>query len=521
MVMVQSNFSCMPQNAIDAGGADYILQLSICAPTRRVANLSAWRYDRGMRAIILLPLMWLCLTAATAALNAAETLTAETLPPDLGTRSAGIDWPDFLGPGRTSKSPETGLNGDWSTPPRIVWQCPLGTGYGAPTISRGRLLHYDRYGNRARLTCRESETGRELWRYEHDTQYTDMLGYNNGPRCSPVIDGNRVFLFSAEGELHCVRLDDGSRLWQRNTSKQFGVVKNFFGVGSTPIVASNLLLANIGGSPPDAPEDIYVARGHVDGNGTGIVAFDKTTGEVQWQATDELASYSSPITANIDGRPWAFVFARGGLVGLDPRTGRVDFQFPWRAKLLESVNASGPVIVENRLFISETYEIGSAMVEVEPGGYQVVWQDEPRSREKSLELHWNTAIHHAGHLYGSSGRHSGPAELRCVALATGKPKWSEPGFGRSSLLYVDDHLICLSEDGTLRLLRANPTRCDVVGELVLRDEQGTALLKYPAWSAPVLSHGLLYVRGKDRLVCLEVIPERGKDQYPESEGVGN
>lgn len=432
---------------------------------------------------------------------------AGDLPADLGTRKAGIDWPDFLGPGRASKSPETGLVTDWTPPPRIVWQCELGASYGAPAISRGRLLHYDRHGDRARLTCRHSETGRELWTYEHDTQYTDMLGYNNGPRCSPIIDGDRVYLLSAEGELHCVRLIDGQRVWQVDTSKKFGVVKNFFGVGSTPIVAGNLLVANIGGSPPGQPADIYTAQGQVESNGTGVVAFDKLTGEVRWQATDELASYASPVCATLDGRPWAFVFARGGLVGLDPRSGDVDFQFPWRSSKLESVNASGPVVVGNRVFLSETYELGSALLEVRPGGYDTVWRDPPRSRERSLELHWNTAVHHDGYLYGSSGRHTGGAELRCVRFDDGQVQWSQPGWGRSSLLYADGHVICLSEDGVLRLLRATPTQCEVVSALTLRDDLGIALLKYPAWTAPVLSHGLLYVRGKDRLVCLEVIPE--------------
>jgi len=431
---------------------------------------------------------------------------AETLAPNLGTRSAGIDWPDFLGPSRTSHSPELGLNTDWTNPPRIAWQCALGAGYGAPAISRGRLLHYDRYGDRARLTCRHSETGQELWRYEHATAYTDMLGYNNGPRCSPVVDGNRVYLFSAEGELHCVRLDSGKRVWQLDTNQQFGVVKNFFGVGSTPLVFEDLLIANIGGSPPDGPDDIYSAQGQVDGNGTGIVAFDKLTGQVRWQATNELASYSSPVTRTIDGRPWAFIFARGGLVGLNPRNGQVDFQFPWRAKILESVNASGPVVVGQRVFISETYGTGSALLQVEPGSHKVVWQDQARSRKKSLELHWNTAVHYNGYLYGSSGRHTGGAELRCVALETGEVQWSQPGWGRSSLLKVDGHFVCLSEDGTLRLLQLNPKRCEAIGKLTLRDDQGETLLKYPAWTAPVLSHGLLYVRGKDRLVCLEVIP---------------
>jgi len=445
-------------------------------------------------------LLWLTIVLGIFSLKA----SAETLPEDLGSGRPGIDWPDFLGPGRTCKSPETLLALDWAKQPRIAWQCELGTGYGAPVVSRGRLLHFDRHGDQARLTCRHSETGQELWRFEHGTKYSDMLGYNNGPRCSPLVDGARVYTMSAEGKLHCVRLADGKRLWQVDTHKKFGVVNNFFGVGSTPLVVGDLLIANIGGSPQDAPTDIYSAQGKVDGNGTGVVAFDTLTGEVRWQATDELASYASPVSATLGGQSWCFVFARGGLIGLNPLTGAARFQFPWRAKLLESVNASSPVVVGDYVFISETYGRGSALLRVQEGTPEVVWQDESRSRDKSLELHWNTAVHHGGYLYGSSGRHTGSAELRCVAFDTGKVAWSEPGLGRTALLFVDGHLICLSEDGTLRLLEATSDRYQLVSEVVLQDEAGKALLEYPAWTAPILSHGLLYVRGKERLVCLEL-----------------
>jgi len=237
------------------------------------------------------------------------------------------------------------------------------------------------------------------------------------------------------------------------------------------------------------------------------VAFDKLTGKVRWKATDELASYASPVIAEIDGRPWCFVFARGGLVALDPRTGKVDFQFPWRAAKLESVNASSPVVVGNEVFISESYGPGSALLRVKPGGYDVVWQDELRSREKAMELHWNTAVYHEGHLYGSSGQHGGAAELRCIEWATGQVKWSEPRLTRSSLLYADGHLVCLSEDGALRLLRATPERYDGLAEFTPHDAEGEPLLTYPAWAAPVLSHGLLYVRGGDRLLSLDLIPQ--------------
>ncbi|MEM8947423.1 MAG: PQQ-binding-like beta-propeller repeat protein [Planctomycetota bacterium] len=455
-----------------------------------------------MRAIAFPLAATLCLSGSLCA--------EETLPPDLGTRDQGIDWADFLGPQRNGKSPETGLIAKWSPPPRIVWQCEIGASYGAPAISRGRLLHYDRHGDLARLTCRNSESGTELWTYEHATDYTDMLGYNNGPRCTPVVDGNRVYLFSAEGEMHCVSLSDGERQWQVDTTKQFGVVKNFFGVGSTPIVAGELLIANIGGSPPGQPDDVYAAQGQVESNGSGVVAFDKFTGEFRWQTANELASYSSPVTATIDGQLWCFVFARGGLVGLDPNLGQIRFQFPWRARKLESVNASSPTVVGDRAFISESYELGSALLQIQREGYEVVWRDKPRSRDRSLELHWNTAVHHQGYLYGSSGQHPNNAQLRCIKFDTGEVQWSVPGWRRSSLLYVDQHFICLSEDGTLRLLRATPNACEVVGELTLRNNLGITLLKYPAWTAPVLSHGLLYVRGKDRLVCLEVI-RRGQE----------
>jgi outer membrane protein assembly factor BamB len=463
----------------------------------------------------------------------ASVVVAEEPPPDLGTRMQGVDWPDFLGPRRDSRSPETGVVTDWAAhPPRLVWQCELGASYSAPSISRGRLFHFDRHGDVHRLTCRNSETGAELWKYELPADFTDMLGYNNGPRATPMVDVDRVYVMSPEGQLHCVTVDGGKKVWSVDTTAEFGVVKNFFGVGSTPVVWKDLLIANIGGSPAGSPSDVYAAGGQVKGNGTGVVAFDKLTGKVRWKATDELASYASPVIAEIAGRPRCFVFARGGLMMLDPATGKVDFEFPWRATKLESVNASSPVVVGDEVFISEAYGPGSALLNVaesaaadsrspsaEPvtktpvrrGGpaHKVVWQDELRSRDKAMELHWNTAVFHEGHLYGSSGQHGGSAELRCIEWATGKVKWREPRLTRSSLLYSDGHFVCLSEDGALRLLRATPERYEQVAEFTPKGPDDEPLLTYPAWAAPVLSHGLLYLRGSDRLVCLELIAMAG------------
>jgi len=444
------------------------------------------------------------LTAQTAALAAVD----DAPPPDLRTRRTGQDWPCFLGPDHDGKSREQGLSTEWpAAGPPIVWTMQLGTGYSAPTVSLGRLFQFHRVEDRAVLACVNAETGERLWEFGYPTDYGDMYGYDNGPRTSPVVDGPRVYIYGPEGMLHCVSAAEGKLLWRVDTIADFGVVGNFFGVGSTPFVEGDLLLVQIGGSPPGSPP---TSSGRVEGNGSGLVAFDKRTGEVRYKASNELASYSSPTVGTFDGRRRGFLFARGGLVGFDPATGKIDFEFPWRAKVLESVNASNPVIVRDEVFISEAYSAahGGCLLKVGAGGAEVVWTDATKGRRKSMQTHFNTAIHVGGFLYGSSSRHSQDAELRCIEWGTGRIRWSQPGLGWASLTYFDGHFACITEDGLLRLLRANPERYELLSEVLLRGVAGPLkdkqLLKYPAWAAPVIAQGRMYVRGKDQLVCLEL-----------------
>lgn len=446
-------------------------------------------------------LVFLAVAVLAAASSGAESLPGGG-PPSLWTRQHGSDWPSFLGPTADGKSTETGIRTDWSAGLPILWHREIGEGYSAPSVARGRLFMFDRHGGQARLTCLNAETGAELWRREYPTDYEDYYEYSNGPRASPVVDGDRVYTLGVEGRLRCHRAVDGELLWELDTTARFGVVKNFFGVGSTPAIEGELLIVQIGGSPPGSPR---IHSGEVRPNGTAVVAFDKLTGEIRYEIGDDLASYAAVKLATIEGRRWGLVFARGGLLGFEPATGRLEFQYPWRAKILESVNASTPVVVKDRVLVTETYGPGSSLLRVRPGGYEVVWKDPP-GRGQSLACHWNTPIHHDGVVYGSSGRNPGDSDLRAVELATGEVLWSEPRLQRASLLSVDGHFVVLSENGVLRLLRRDREKYDLVADLI-PEAAGEGLLTAPAWNAPVLAHGILYVRGKDRLVALELIPQ--------------
>ena len=446
---------------------------------------------------------------------------AEELPPDLGTRNTGSDWPRFLGPLADGKSSETGIRKAWPAEgPPVRWSLRVGRGYGVPAVSRGRLFLFDRYQDKARLTCLKAETGEELWRAEYATHYEGYYESDGGPVATPIVDGDRVYTFGIEGRLRCHRAVDGKLLWDVDTAARFGVVQDLYGAGSTPWIEGDLLIAVIGGSPPGSP-DIFTDE--VRGNGSGIVAFDKHTGEVRYSLSDELAGYSSPIVATLGGRRWGFAFTRGGLLAFDPLRGKVDFSFPWRDPEHRGINAAMPVVVDDTVFITEAYGMGGAMLRIRADGtYEVVWKDPSPDGSKKLAAHWNTPIYHRGYLYGMSGRTSQDAELRCVKHATGEVMWRKTGLKMATLLYADEHLIVVTEFGRMLLVKADPERFQAVADVNLFEprpeypwslpvEPGDELpavvkplLRYPVWNAPVLAHGLLYVRGWTQLVCFDL-----------------
>jgi outer membrane protein assembly factor BamB len=417
------------------------------------------------------------------------------------------DWPGFLGPLGISVSREKGIKPWTKEGPKVLWQRKAGIGYAPPSIKDGKLYLFDRVGDTARLSCLDAKSGAFQWKFEYETDYRDRYSYNGGPRSCPVLDGDRIYLHGVEGMLHCLAAKDGSVLWKVNTHKDFAVVQNFFGVGSTPVIEDDLLLLMVGGSPPGSDTKDF---GDVKPNGSAVVAFDKLSGKVKYKIGDDLASYSSPVLATIDGRRWCFAFCRGGLLAFEPRSGKVDFHFPWRAEDYESVNAANPVVVGNQVLITETYGPGAALLKVKPGGYDVIWSDAKKTpTKKSLQCHWMTPIHRDGYVYGSSGRHDRNAQLRCVELTTGKVTWSVPDLNRTSLLMIDGHFICLGEDGRLRLLKVDPKDFTEVSTVELEDKKtGQPLLEYPCWAAPVVANGLMYIRSEKRLVCVELLPEK-------------
>ena len=163
---------------------------------------------------------------------------------------AGEDWPRFLGPRGNNTSAETGLLERWPTngPPQL-WEKRVGSGYGAPSVLGQAVVLHHRVEDEEIVESFDAGTGKSLWRHSAPTRFIDPFGYNNGPRCTPLLTSNRCYTFGAEGRLSCLDVRTGKLVWERETTKDWTVPEPFFGVGSTPLLEGDKLIVMVGGQP--------------------------------------------------------------------------------------------------------------------------------------------------------------------------------------------------------------------------------------------------------------------------------
>jgi len=441
------------------------------------------------------------------------------------------DWPWFLGPRHDGTSSELDVLLKWpESGPTVLWKQPVGTGYSAPSVMGERLVLHHRLGDTEIISCRSTTTGEVIWEHKYDSSFSDPYGYNNGPRCSPVLEGERCYTLGAEGMLCCTDMQSGKVTWQHDLKTEFELPDWFFGVGSSPLLDGDRLIVPVGGQPDSGIVAFNKVDGTVIWKAVGQMTWDGVTDSNSgkphtWDGSEMVISYSSPVIAEIHNKRHLLCLVRQGLVSLDPQTGEMNFQYWFRPKVHESVNAARPVVIGDQIFLSAAYRLGSALLKVNEDGksYSEVWKN-----ADNMLAHWSTPIHVDGHIYGFSGRNENDGELRCIRVSDGKVIWQSVGtngpltdfardrttgkivnvktgkpvpfpyFGRGSLTRVGDRFIVLGERGTLAVVHVDPEKF-VEDCRTSFDE-----IHYPAWTAPVLSNGQLYLRSEDWLLCLDV-----------------
>ena len=389
---------------------------------------------------------------------------------------AGV-WPNLFGPMHDSSAEEE-VSLAWGPQgPSILWEIPVGEGYSSPIVWQDRLIVMHRIGDEEIIACHDSQDGSPLWEHRTPTSFECKSHYTDGPYSTPTTDGEFVFGMSAEGLLQCLKLSDGSLVWEKDLRSEYALpTDRTFGEGHSPLIWGEKLIINVGGTIGE----------------TGIIAFDKKSGNVLWSATDHRAGYATPQPARIHAQDFLFVLTDAGIVSLDPEDGTVHWEIPFKAPVVDAENAVTPLI-HGDIAIFCSYGNGTKCLRIlEDGSYEELWTD-----RRALTSQFSPLICVDKHVYGV---HAGDFSLRCIELTSGKVCWREKTeLKRATSLRVGHQLILFGEYGHLASVAVDPAEFRVLS----RTEQ-SLFDDTHCFSAPALAAGRLYLRNEHKLVCYDV-----------------
>jgi outer membrane protein assembly factor BamB len=402
------------------------------------------------------------------------------------------DWPQYRGANHDGKSPETIV--PWiGNEPTVVWKTSTPNGFSSFAVSQGRaftLIGQSIEGvDREVCVALDADTGKSIWshpigiaRYDGggDSGTRDNRG-GDGPRTTPSVDGDAVYVLSSQLYLACLDAATGEERWSVDILRQHE--------------GRNITWQN-GASPLIDGDRVYVAGG---GPGQALLAFHKNDGRLVWKAEDDRMTHATPVATTIHDVRQIIFFTQPGLVSLQADTGAVLWRYPFRFNV---ATAASPVVAGDVVYCSAGYEVGAAAVRINRTGDSFnateIWRV-PGNR--ALVNHWSTPVYHNGHLYGMfSFREYGSGPLKCVELATGKVVWERPGFGPGNVTLAGNHLLALADDGQLAIIHATPAAYTELARANILDGK--------CWSTPVVSDGRIYARSTTEAVCLDVTPQQ-------------
>jgi outer membrane protein assembly factor BamB len=387
-------------------------------------------------------------------------------------QSQTTDWPQWQGPDRNGLSKETGLLQKWpSAGPPLVWSVSsLGAGYGSSAVKGDRIFVQGAKDGQSVVFALNRADGKGVWSKALGPAGSNDRG--SGPRATPTVDGDRLYVLTERGDLACLKTD-GTAVWQRNILSDFNGRQISWLISESPLVDGNNVIVTPGG--PRA----------------GMVALDKMTGKTVWtsqQLSDE-AGYASPIVADVQGVRVVMTLTGNAGVGVRASDGKLMWHHQPVAN--GTANVATPVFHDNKVFYTSAYGTGAALLALTAQNGEVSAQQVYFTRE--MQNHHGGVVLVDGYLYGFHN-----AILTCLEFATGKTMWRNRSVGKGSLTYADGNLYIQSEDNVVGLAAASATGYEERGRFRIPD-QGLS-----SWAHPVVSGGTMFIRNQTTLGAYDI-----------------
>jgi outer membrane protein assembly factor BamB len=410
------------------------------------------------------------------------------------------DWPEWRGAGRAGVWNETGILEKFpGTGLKINWRTPIRKGWSGPAVAAGRVFVTDfqpgeKRAGIERALALDERTGRILWTREWPTDYTALAQtWSTGPRATPTVDGDRVYILGATGALVCLKSATGEVLWRRDFVREFQTQVPGWGMTAAPII--------------DGPRLIAIVAGE---NNAKVVAFDKLTGKEIWRAlpSDSEPGYSPPILIEAGGRRQLIVWHSVAVHALDPATGSVLWHQPFRTNMALAV--ATPVFQANRLLFSSFYN-GSMLLELDEArpAAKLRWKSSSDSEIQTDGLHAliSTPVLDTAVIYGICSY----GQARALDAETGRRLWETLDITREKARWSTGHIV---RNGG-RYFINNDRGELIIGRLTpegFKETSRTQLIKptsnpgnrreatYVNWTHPAYANRQIYTRNDEELI---------------------
>jgi outer membrane protein assembly factor BamB len=380
-------------------------------------------------------------------------------------------WTDFRGPNRAGVYSETTIETAWpaSGLPRL-WKQPVGGGYASFTVGEGRAYTIEQRRDQEATTAYDVETGRELWAFSYPALFDEVLG-GPGPRATPVYADGLVYSLGANGDLYCLSASTGKAKWSKNILADNQAKNIHWAMAGSPLIVDEKVIVTPGGT-----------------NGKSIVAYHRVTGALIWTSLNDRAGYTSPVVATLAGRKQIVWISGERAVGLAVEDGKLLWEFAFPAQM--DMNCSQPVVIDDEhVLLSSAQGPGAALLEIAKSGdgyaARPIWQN------NRLKNKFNSSVLYQGYIYGFD-----EAILACVDAKTGELKWKGGRYGYGQLLLAGGHLVVLTEDGDVVLVRATPEGHQELARF--------SAIQGRTWNIPAIDNGLLLVRNTTEMACFRL-----------------
>jgi outer membrane protein assembly factor BamB len=399
--------------------------------------------------------------------------------PDL-MRTTPDDYPQYMGPSRTSVIAGPQLSQDWTTtPPREVWRIPVGAGWSAFAVVGDFAVTQEQRGEHECVVCYRLSDGTPQWLHDDTARFESAMG-GVGPRATPTIADGRVYTVGGTGIFNCLDGSTGQPVWTVNILEDNAGQSIGHGVCGSPLVTGDWVIVS--------PTGI---------NNACLAAYHRADGKRVWLGGRLQTSYGSPALAELAGSRQVLITNSEGIEGNDLRTGKPLWNYTWTGNT--HVNCSQPVIVDGkagRVLFCTGYEQGSILFDVVgagTGSFSVnpIWMSRGKMKTK-----FTTAVLQNGFAYGLDD-----GILACLDIQTGKQIWKGGRYQHGQILLAGDLLIVQAETGEVFLVKPDPKKLIELGKI--------PALSAKTWNNPALAGRMLLVRNDREAVCYE-LPLRDK-----------